>query len=828
MKLHSKKIYCVGNAHLDPVWMWRWQEGSSEVKATLRSALDRMQEYPDFKFVCAGAQVFQWIEQYDPEMFAEIQQRVREGRFVIVGGWFVQPDCNTPSGESFARHALYSQRYFQEKFGVTAKTGYCVDAFGHTGTLPQLLKKSGMNYYVFMRPRSNELTLPAPTFRWRSADGSEILASRMPCIYNSAQELESPETFEQLLTQMEAEVGGTSENMFLFYGVGNHGGGPTKQNIEMIQSFDRQLPDTQFIFSNIEDYFREMEPEREQLPVIDTGIQYHAVGCYSAISRIKLLNRRAECELLAAETYGMLANRLLGRGAPDPSQLAYAWQNVMFNQFHDTLGGTCLPKAYEDSESQLGESRSLAAKIENTALQSVSWKINIPSLEKGIPLILFNPHPFEVRQMVCFEKRQDHVCDDQGNELPLQHTHAEMSHIRHIPNNSEFIAHVPAMGYATYFIRRDVGTPSREKAGPLHQWDTEPREYMIPDGAPKAADLVLENEFLRVEFERHTGYIKSLQDVTTGREMLCGKGAVPVVIDEFYHDTWSNYKNYFDQVIGQFTDAQISVTENGPLRATIKVTSRYNDSRLTQYFSLVQGENQLRVRAKLDWHEKKKMLKLRFQTDLQDPKAYYELPYGVNPRPTEGNEEPCQMWFATKDDNHGYALINDSKYAASNRGNNMEMTVIRSPYYLDMLGRGLYDDPESEYTDQGRNEFSYIFMPLQGDSWSDVVRCAKLLNTPLTMVRETVHPGPLSTTYRGITVDQENIMVSVIKRSEDNTGIVLRAYELDGKETPVRISGDLLPVALETRFTPYSVNTYYLPDGGSHWQEVMLTEFAMS
>ena len=825
MKLHSKKIFCVGNAHLDPVWMWRWQEGSSEAKATIRSALDRMKEYPDFKFVCAGAQIFQWIEQFDPRMFEEIRQRVDEGRFVIAGGWFVQPDCNLPSGESFVRHALYSQRYFREKFGCIAKVGYSVDAFGHNGNLPQLLKKSGMDQYVFMRPRAYELELPAPTFRWRAADGSEILASRMPCEYNSSQQLNEADTFEKLLADMEAEVNATSYKMLLFYGVGNHGGGPTKRNIEMIQSFHAQHPETEFIFSDLMDFFNEMRTQYHRLPIIDTDLQYHAVGCYSAISRIKQLNRRAECELLAAETYGMVARHLLGRGYPEPSTLAYAWQNVMFNQFHDTIGGSCLPKAYEDSDSQLGESRSLAAKIENTALQSISWQINIPDLEKGIPLVLFNPHPFDVRQMVCFEKRQDHVCDDQGNELPMQHTHTEMAHIRHIPNNSEFIAHVPAMGYATYFLRRDVGNPSREKAGPFHAWDKEPRDYMIPDNAPSATDLVLENEFLRVEFERHTGYIRSIRDVKTGREMAGGMSAVPVVIDEFYHDTWSHRKNSFDQVIGQFTDAEIQVTENGPLRATIRVTSRYNDSRLTQYFSLIQGERQLRARVKLDWHEKKKMLKFRFRTELENPTAYYEIPYSVHSRPTDGNEEACQMWFATKDQNRGYALLNDGKYAASCRGKDMEMTVIRSPYYLDMLGRGLHNDPESEYTDQGRNEFSYIFMPFEGDSWSEVIRSAKLLNTPLTMVRETLHSGPLSTNYRGMTVSAPNVMVTVLKRSEDNTGTILRAYETDGTDTQVQISGDLLPVALNERFTPHSINTYYLADGSSSWQPVMMTEF---
>lgn len=180
-----KKIYFIGNAHLDPVWVWRWQEGSAEAKATIRSALDRMKEYPEFRFVCSSSAVYQWIEEFDPAMFEEIRQRVHEGRFVIVGGWYVQPDCNLPSGESFARHSLYGQRYFMEKFGKISEVGYNVDSFGHHAMLPQILKKSGMNRYVFMRPRKDEKALPSELFRWQSPDGSSVTAWRIVRSYTS-------------------------------------------------------------------------------------------------------------------------------------------------------------------------------------------------------------------------------------------------------------------------------------------------------------------------------------------------------------------------------------------------------------------------------------------------------------------------------------------------------------------------------------------------------------------------------------------------------------------------------------------------------------------
>ena len=158
----KKKIHLIGNAHLDPVWLWRWQEGYSEAKATFRSALDRMKEYPHFKFTSACSIYYKWIEETDPSMFEEIKARIKEGRWCLVGGWIIQPDCNLPSGESFARHSLYGQGYFKEKFGTTAKVGYNVDSFGHNGNIPKILRKSGMDSYVFMHPHPFRQGLSSP------------------------------------------------------------------------------------------------------------------------------------------------------------------------------------------------------------------------------------------------------------------------------------------------------------------------------------------------------------------------------------------------------------------------------------------------------------------------------------------------------------------------------------------------------------------------------------------------------------------------------------------------------------------------------------------
>ena len=221
--MKQTKLHMIGHGHIDPVWLWRWPEGFQEVKATFRSVLDRMNEYDDFIFTCSSAAFYAFVEENDPEMFAEIRRRVREGRWVIVGGWWVEPDCNIPGGESFVRQGLYGQRYFHSRFGVIARTGFNPDSFGHAATLPQILKKSGMDFYTFMRPGPHEKGLPGRLFWWESNDGSRVLAFRIPFEY-----LTWSGDIEKHVRKCEGEAKEPFNEIMCFYGVGNHGGGPTK------------------------------------------------------------------------------------------------------------------------------------------------------------------------------------------------------------------------------------------------------------------------------------------------------------------------------------------------------------------------------------------------------------------------------------------------------------------------------------------------------------------------------------------------------------------------------------------------------------------------
>ncbi len=825
----KKKIYCVGNAHLDPAWMWKWQEGSAEAKATIRSALDRMKEFPDFKFVCAGVSVYEWIEEFDPEMFEEIKRRVAEGRFVLAGGWYVQPDCNLPSGEGFARQGLYSQRYFYKKFGKTAKTGYNVDSFGHNGNLPQILAKSGMENYIYMRPSQTEMPMESPLFWWTSADGSKVLTHRISfyCF-----RFEHMTTLKEELNHASDMTPKGTDCVPFFYGVGNHGGGPTIKNLELLHEFAKENPDKEIIYTDLQDFFTHLREQKDfEIPTFREDLQHHASGCYAAYSPIKTLVRKSERALVAAETYAAFSCRLLGRKFP-LKKIEEGWKNVNFLHFHDILGGCCIKDAYPDAEVLGQESLAISVKITNNALQTLSWAIDTSDKSKGIPVVFFNPHPFAVKTTVQIGTQCTSVKDGK-NDIPFQFVYSQ-THLCQRRCDTLFHVELPPCGYKTYYVLRNLDGGFVSRNAP----EVGRVAYAIADVFRDKQGLScstshIEDDFFRVEFDKKDGTIARLFDKKNGRELLqpvsqkkglfrkvrYERGALPIVIDERDHDTWSHAKNYFDKVVGKFGDARISVVESGSIRCEVKVVSSYGKSTLTQYFRL-ENDGLLKVRAKIDWHEKQKMLKLAFPLQLTETKALYEIPFGTIFRPTNGEEECGQTWIATIGKEGGVALLNNNKYSFSVKDNVMCLTAIRSPYFGDHGAP--FVSSESEVTDQGESEFSYAITPFT--SCGDITKKALLFNTAPSFVIENNHNGTLPDKFDGLSADCDNILVSCVKRAEEDNGWIVRAYETDGKETKVTLSGGLLPVALTAEFTPYSVNTYFLADDASAWKTVPMTE----
>ncbi|MFZ1768654.1 MAG: hypothetical protein WAU00_05610, partial [Caldilinea sp.] len=338
-------VHMIGQAHLDPVWLWRWTEGRAEALGTSQSAVDRLAEYPDFHFTRGESQVYAWIEAENPALFAQIQQLIADGRWHVVNGMVIQPDMNLPSGESFVRQVLLGKRYMRQQLGVEPTIAYCVDSFGHAGTLPQILRKCGFDGFVFMRPGPHEKELPANVFWWQGPDGSRILTFRIAEAYTTRGEEQEGHILAAVAAKPEV-----LDATMCFFGVGNHGGGPTKAQIENIMALAKKHGDGETAldirFSWPDAYFDAIHAQAAALPTVADELQYHAVGCYSVNSALKRAHRQAENRLLLAERLGVMAKLWADKPTPQ-ARLDELWNTLAFNQFHDTLGGSSL-KVAED------------------------------------------------------------------------------------------------------------------------------------------------------------------------------------------------------------------------------------------------------------------------------------------------------------------------------------------------------------------------------------------------------------------------------------------------------------------------------------------------
>jgi alpha-mannosidase len=779
--LGVSRVHMIGNAHIDPVWLWQWPEGYQEVRATFRSALDRMEEYPDFVFTADSVLFFQWIEETDPELFARIRERVADGRFQIIGGWWIEPDCNVPSGESYVRHALYGQRWLRDRFGITATTGANLDSFGHNASIPQILRKAGMDSYVFLRPGPKEnAELPGPIFHWESPDGSRVLAYRIPHEYCAPRD-DLGEHVEKALATLPPD----RDELMVFYGVGNHGGGPTKANLDSIARLNGEKG-LQLELSSVRRFFDSVGGNGE-VPVHAGELQHHGVGCYTSHSGIKRWNRRAENLLQRAEKWSAVAD-VLGAQAYPLQQLTEAWKLLLFNQFHDTLAGTSIEPAYEDARDQIGHASSLAALSFNRAIQSISRRIQIPQEDGMTPVVVFNPHPWRLRTDVELEynaltKEGAHL----GDGVPLQLTRplTTMSSSR---ARLVFPADVPPLGY---------------------------RVYRLYTGTAEAADAVsgsrssLENQHVLLELNPATGRIVRLMHKASGVDLAAPNARHAVVVNDL-SDTWGHGVGAYDDELGEFEPSSMRLLENGPVRAILRVESRWGGSTLREDYLLSAAARYVDVRVTIDWHEQLKLLKLRYPTCVQHDRATFEVPYGHLERAAGGDEEPGQAWVDVSDGSRGLAVLNDSKYGYDVRGGDIGISAVRSPVWAWHAPRELEKGGDFEHMDQGKQSFAVRLVPHAGD-WreADVVRLAAELNQPAYALLETYHDGPLAQDASFAADDAGSVIVTVVKSAEDGDGaLVVRAYESAGKPASARIELPLVDRTIEAEFGANEIKTF--------------------
>ena len=791
----------IGHAHIDPVWRWTREEGYGEVLATFRSALDRIRDYPEVAFVASSAQFYQWVAEADPRMFSEIVQRVREGRWDIVGGWWVEADVNCPSGESLVRQGLYGQTFFQKHFGRKARIGFNPDAFGHPWTLPQILIGQELQSYFYMRPGPHEKSdIPAPIFHWQGADDSRILTFSILDSYNGG---EGDIVGKCRMYDRRFAATLPAVNLYaLFYGVGNHGGGPTIAAIKKIQTLGRtEFPTMRF--SSLDSYVDRVKRLNPNLPVLKDELQHHARGCYSACSDVKKWNRNTEAVLLTAEKWAAVNTLLLKEPYPQ-AEFTSSWRKVLFNQFHDILAGSSIEAAYGDSRNDFDYARSTAGDVITRSLHRLAQKIGTadPLYPSSTPFIVFNPHswrqtvPVEIEMERLQRTAAPALRDADGNPLPYQILPTAGvkvgSRIR-----IYFLADLPALGYRIY--RLDFGLA----AAP----------------APKAGVRVeanrLENEWVRVTFDPASGAVVSYFDKNAQRELLAGPAGIGVVLED-WDDTWGHRIVRYDREIGRFGQAETRVLEQGPERAGIRISTKFMNSTLTQEFMLSRHSPELLSRVNLDWREKCRVLKLAFPGVLKKGTLTYSQPYGFIERAMNGDEEPGQAWLdiSGRDEGgeFGLSVINDLACGYSVRDGELRMTVLHSTAWSHHNPEVVTPQDNVHYMEQGEHEFRYLIFPHVGD-WrrAQVAQRAQSFIEPVQTLLTTNHPGAWPKKDSLLSLTPSNSILTAMKLAEDGRAIIIRCVESEGRTAEGELRIGALNLSTPITLRPMEIKTYRIP-----------------
>jgi len=762
-------VYLSGNAHIDTGWKWDSSTTVTDyIPTTFNRAVNLMNANSDYTFNASSALHHLWAKQFNPDTYNGIKSKVANGQWNLVGGQWIEPDLNIPSGESIVRQSLFGQRFFQKEFGVKCKVGWMPDTFGYSGQVPQILKKSGMDYFVTTKLRWNDTNkFLKEIFNWNGIDGSSLIAYRPGQDYPAG--VDDPNKIKNVLDEpAKHEI----KKGLLLYGKGDEGGGPTQTQIDTIRSYDSDpnMPSVKMLDAN--DFFDSLtDDEKSKITDKVDGEMYAEFhrGTYTSQAKIKKNNRLGEIYAEEAEKFSSIAN-LLGEVAYPQGIINDSWEKILQNQFHDTITGagvtSLIREAHANGDAALG---SLNYVMDN-ATASISKRADTTGL--GVPIIVYNPLSFGRKQpvetTVTFDKTPNSVrIFDNITEIPSQ--------VLSVSGNTAkvvFIAdNVPSMGFKVVHAYANTGSNSVSGLA--------------------AGSNAIENQFFRVELNPSTGNMKRIYNKANSHEVLAGEGNRLRIMEDTPKD-WDAWNVDYDDMTAlplAILDSHsgIELVENGPVKATYCVNKRYGNSTFKQYITLYNDIDRIDIKMTADWQETHKMLKVEFPWNLPknifggyDAPVTYEIGYGTqnrsNLRYTDYDkarfEVPAQKWADISSMSCGVGLLNDCKYGYETVDHKMRLSLLRSP---------TYPDPNC---DKGYHEFTYSIYPHSGD-WrsANTVYKGYELNYPLTAYQTTNHTGDLGKAKSFMSVDVPNVILSVLKKAEDSNDYIVRMYETQGKDT---------------------------------------------
>jgi len=792
MKTQTKPVvHLICNAHLDPVWQWEWEEGVSEAISTFRTAADLCEEFNGFVFNHNEVILYQWIDEYEPELFKRIQRLVKAGKWHIMGGWYLQPDCNIPSGEGLVRQILAGREYFKKNFGSRPTTAINFDPFGHSRGLVQILAKSGYDSYIHCRPTKEECGMEDDNYVWVGYDGSEILCTRQPD-YNSS----LGKAGEKLTAHLETNP--TNVSMIL-WGVGNHGGGPSRKDIRDINKIISQEKSYEILHSTPEKYFKDLKQHKDKLVHWSHDLNPWAVGCYSSMALIKQGYRALENELFMTEKMVSTASAQNLMSYPD-DKLKDAEKDLLWIAFHDVLPGSSTAPVEKHSLQKIGHGLEILSKIRAQAFFCLAGGESKAKPET-FPVFVYNPHPWKVQKIVIAEFNLPDVILCPNTFWVPSLTHKGKA----IPIQAERPDSNMPMDW-----RKRVCFQAQLEPGKMNRFEVKLTRK------PKRPELTenIKNGVLRVTGKSidwainiRSGLVEYLR--FNGKDIL-RKGAFKALVIADSSDPWGMEVDRFDQVIGRFKllsqmkSGEISgfpckkmkpvrVIEDGPVRTVVEAVYGYNDSFLVLTWKIPRNSSKMEVAARVFWNEKDKMLKLSLPTSMQNPVYMGEVVYGREELPNSGREVVAQKWNAmvSKDDDLALTIVNDGTYASSCLKGEMRVTLLRSPGYTAHPWKGWQVMPDNMFRprmDQGERIFNFQINggPVK-ERMDEIAPEAQVYNeNPMTQWFSPSGTGVLAKPFA--TLSNQRVQITTIKQAENGKGWIIRLFEPTGRKQKTQLS----------------------------------------
>ena len=744
-------VNIVGHAHLDTAWLWPLRETIRKCARTFSTVLELMDRYPEYRFVISQAQHLAWMRDHYPDLWERIKSRIDDGRIEPTGSMWVEADCNIPSGESLVRQIVHGKRFYLREFGIETNDVWLPDVFGYSAALPQIMRQSGIRWFLTQKLSWNQYNvLPHHSFLWEGIDGSRVFTHFPPA-----------DTYSGNMSVKELRFGvenfrdhdRATRSLYLF-GWGDGGGGPTGEMLESARRLAETDGSPRLTMEGARRFFTGAEEEIEE-PAVWVGELYLELhrGTYTSQAATKLGNRRAEYALRDAELWTSLAPAADYPG----DQLERMWELLLLHQFHDIIPGSGIHWVYDDTARDHAHILESAARLTDDALALHVGTIDTTGTTN--PVIVFNSLSHQRRELITVDA-PDEVTAVVGASStgPVQ---------RDSEGRAIFEATVPPCGYRVF----DLVT-----ARPA------------PHGGVTADARSLENDHLRVELDDR-GLLSSVFDKDARRQVLApgARGNRLQLHPDYpnFFDAWDIDRFSFDQVVDVDEVESVEVVEQGPLRAGIRVERSFGRSHVAQVIRLSAGTRFVDFVTDVEWHETNRLLKAAFPVDVRSLRATYEIQYGHVERPTHANTswdvarfEVCaQKWADLSEPGYGVALLNDCKYGYDIAGNVIRLSLLRAPTWPDPVA------------DRGHHHFVYRLLPHSGDLRAGgVVDAGYDLNVPLRAVATSPHAGPMDRSVSMVSVDAANVVIEVVKRSDDDAGVlVVRLYEAWGQRGPVTV-----------------------------------------